>query len=295
MSKDLKDKLLQTGYFEDNEYLELYIKLMIVNKNRLYLKKSTNKHHIIPKSYYKMSNIPIDNSKENLINLLYKDHILAHYYLCLCTINELKQKQVFAFFSLVNRRWCYKNFVPETDLTSFQDLFKLKCETISKMNKGRSVSEEFRDKCRKRMLGKKLPSAGKKKSKKIICIETQQIFNSLQEANKWLGVQVIPALKHYNNQETVKGYHWAYLDDIETQVKYEKFKYKEPHILSKRKVKCVETNIEFDSVAEAVRWLHKNNKRGDVESCIRGKQQTAGGYHWLLIKNSEGVSYISEE
>lgn len=44
-------------------------------------------------------------------------------------------------------------------------------------------------------------------------------------------------------------------------------------------IKCVETNQVFKSVNEAKRWLGK----GDIQSCIDGRQKTAGGYHWVRL------------
>lgn len=49
--------------------------------------------------------------------------------------------------------------------------------------------------------------------------------------------------------------------------------------INARKIKCVELDLVFDSIADAKRWLGK----GDIQSCLRGKQHTAGGYHWTYI------------
>lgn len=279
----LKDRLLETNYFIDNIYLEKYIWLVQKNINTSPQAQVTNIHHIIPKAYYRLSNLEVDNSKENLVNLSYTNHILVHYYLCLCTKGKLKQSQLFAFFSLVSRKWSYKNFNPETDLKYYQSLLKLKNKQISKSNKGRKRSDEFRLKRSLYMKGRKLPASSEKKFKKVICIETQQIFNSLIDADKWIGASIIHALKHYNNQQTVKGYHWAYLDDIQTQNKLKEFIGKNPHKRKYIKVKCVELDLDFNSIAEATNWLLNNNKRGYIVGCLRNEQETAGGYHWIKI------------
>ena len=80
----LKEKLLSLGVFLDNEYLDFYCTLIVNNKSTAIEKFKTQKHHIIPKTYYKLNSLNIDNSCDNIVNLLYSDHILAHYYLCLC-------------------------------------------------------------------------------------------------------------------------------------------------------------------------------------------------------------------
>lgn len=44
-------------------------------------------------------------------------------------------------------------------------------------------------------------------------------------------------------------------------------------------IKCVETGEVFKSINDAKRWLGK----GDIQSCLSGRQKTAGGYHWLRL------------
>ena len=80
----LKNRLLELKVFVDNEYLDEYIHLIEKNKQTKRIKFKTQKHHIIPKKYYKVSNLEVNESKDNIINLLYSDHVLAHYLLCLC-------------------------------------------------------------------------------------------------------------------------------------------------------------------------------------------------------------------
>ena len=80
----LKEKLLNLGIIKDNEYLNKYVELIENNRNTQKQKFKTQIHHIVPQCYYRKLNIKVDNSKENLVNLLHKDHILAHYYLYEC-------------------------------------------------------------------------------------------------------------------------------------------------------------------------------------------------------------------
>lgn len=81
---NLKKLLLQKDLVIDNEYLEKYINLILDNLTTTMSKGKTQTHHIIPKYYFKSKNIKIQEDN-NLVNLLYKDHILAHYYLSLCS------------------------------------------------------------------------------------------------------------------------------------------------------------------------------------------------------------------
>ena len=80
----LKEKLLTLGIINDNEYLNKYCELIEANRETKREKFKTQKHHIIPRSYYKYLDIKVDNTKNNLVELLNKDHVLAHYYLVKC-------------------------------------------------------------------------------------------------------------------------------------------------------------------------------------------------------------------
>lgn len=68
--------------FKHNKFFYKYIKLIEKNPYTKNKKKGFQNHHIIPKCFYKLNNIEVDNSYNNLCTLSFKDHILAHYYIC---------------------------------------------------------------------------------------------------------------------------------------------------------------------------------------------------------------------
>lgn len=95
----IKQKLLDTNYFIDNEYLQKYIDIFSIplnNSDRL------EGHHILPKSYFAMTTKIVDNSPSNLRTITFKNHYLAHYYLTLCTKGLLKEKATLHFNRLNN-------------------------------------------------------------------------------------------------------------------------------------------------------------------------------------------------
>lgn len=99
---ELHEKLSDKEDFIDNDYLLKYIDLII--SNQLVEKtKYTQCHHIIPRHWFKLHDLPIDNSQDNLINLSLRDHVLAHYYLTFCTINQCKIKNVQSVFMMINQ------------------------------------------------------------------------------------------------------------------------------------------------------------------------------------------------
>ena len=101
--EELKTKLLDTNLFIDNEWLDKYVDLVLNNEVKQE-KFKTQKHHILQVAYFTHYNLPIDNSGKNLINLLYKDHILAHYYLMKCTTDWLKWANQSSFWQMIGRR-----------------------------------------------------------------------------------------------------------------------------------------------------------------------------------------------
>lgn len=80
---ELKEKLLKLNILNNNEFLNKYVKLICHPNNDLSLIMES--HHIIPVCYFRHLNLDIDNSIDNLISLDIKNHILAHYYLSMCS------------------------------------------------------------------------------------------------------------------------------------------------------------------------------------------------------------------
>ena len=79
--EELKEKLLLTNCFNDNEWLDKYINL-IINKSLVEkIKYKSAVHHIIPRHYFINENKNIDNSAKNLVYLyqaiIENPHILS--------------------------------------------------------------------------------------------------------------------------------------------------------------------------------------------------------------------------
>lgn len=82
---NLRKQLVECGLCIDNEYLDRYVDLINDNLDTPSVVRKTQQHHIKPRYYYKHTHRRLDNSKQNLVNLLYRDHVLAHYYLFKCS------------------------------------------------------------------------------------------------------------------------------------------------------------------------------------------------------------------
>lgn len=84
-----------TDVFEYNQH---FVAMMnIINAARLNPPECGHKHHIIPRCWYKMNNLPIDNSKDNLVLLTPEDHKKVHKLAAYCIIgSDMRSKMGFA-------------------------------------------------------------------------------------------------------------------------------------------------------------------------------------------------------
>lgn len=125
----------------------------------------------------------------------------------------------------------------------------------------------------------------------VICIETQEVFGSIKEAQKKKGIIGISnALR--GQSKIAGGYHWAHKQDEKTIEELSKFigrpqmKYNECYINNRhsRACRCVETGAVYPSISEAQRAT----KIGGISvACTTlkndGQKRTAGGYHWEFV------------
>ena len=140
---NIKETLLQTKEFIDNEYLDKYIELIEHNKNTNYIKFECNRHHIIPRYVFRKKNIPIDNSDNNLVNLFYKDHLLAHYYLSACAIGKGKYWNLYGLFRISGLKSCDKlniDFIKNLD--DYQKIYEEAVKAAPNHRKGTKCSLE---------------------------------------------------------------------------------------------------------------------------------------------------------
>ena len=120
------------------------------------------------------------------------------------------------------------------------------------------------------------------KYKPVICIETGITYESCQAADEAIGAsrgKVSAACT--GAQETVRGYHWCFLDDTERYNTLKHFSGMGKTLTTQpRQVYCIETKEIFSSIAEAKRQKRCNN----IEKCLSGERQKAGGYHWKYVE-----------
>ena len=294
----LKNRLIELGCLIDNDYLDLYVSLIIENQNNIKIAHKTNAHHIIPRAYFKLKNLPVDDSENNLCELLYIDHIRAHYYLLKCTCGEFKSRCYLAFQFIYG-----KYFSQDIEkLTEFDWEYIQKCHEEQRLLDSLSKKGVPKSESVKQKIGE--ANRGKKRS-----IETRtKISNSLKGKEPW----------NKGGKGTVTkgclGQHW-YTNGVNNILAFEcpeGFQmgrvnvhkgYKHPEEVRRKmsaakKDKCFGGN---NNKAHKVSMFSKDNKyirtfdtikeaeefvgAVGVGAVIKGKQKTCGGYIWKDGKN----------
>lgn len=126
-----------------------------------------------------------------------------------------------------------------------------------------------------------------KRHRKVVCINTGEVFLTAKEAGIKYNVNVYNACRE--NGKTA-GTHpitkerliWQYYDEWLIKPKEHKIIKRIKDIKKeKKKYICVETGVIYNSVKEAANSINVNCS--GISKVCRGKQKTAGGYHWQYI------------
>ena len=119
-------------------------------------------------------------------------------------------------------------------------------------------------------------------AKRIICIETKEIFDAVIDGarkNNADPSEIVKCCKNYG--KTAKGYHWAYLNDYNEGLFKNVDKKVGKHGM--KKVLCVESGNVFESLSEASKVMSIDSS--SIGRACKGKQNVAGGYHWEYVNN----------
>lgn len=132
-------------------------------------------------------------------------------------------------------------------------------------------------------------------SKRVVCRETGEVFNSLTEAAQWAGFKgrggsnisaQIKGLKKSAGKHPKTGVplHWYFEGEEEKASKIKKPK------TNAKKVKNIETNLIFNSLTEAAQWC--NGYNSNISKSCKSNGVTGGGrlpgnskiiLHWVYV------------
>ena len=146
---------------------------------------------------------------------------------------------------------------------------------------GHKVSDET-----KKILAEASTGQISSRRKKVICIETQEIFESLLAAANAFNLQPGKiSLCCTGKRQTNGGYHWAFADDTAQLSKYSGYIGQTPKNIKKSKpqqaVRCIELNLVFKTITDAAKAF--NTTKHCIWNCISGRCKTSCGYHWERI------------
>ena len=147
------------------EYNQHFVAMMnVINAARLNPPESGHKHHIIPRCWFKMNNLPVDNSEDNLVLLSYEDHQKVHKLAVLCACSSImKSRLAYAYHRLThgevldNNLWKSENHPLYGKHRSEETKRKMSAAHKGKTSpmKGKTLTDETCKKISEAMKGKK--------------------------------------------------------------------------------------------------------------------------------------------
>lgn len=250
---ELKDKLISLNIVIQNEYLDMYCTLVENNRNTPKQKYRTNRHHIIPRSYFKENNMQVDNSQENIVNLTYADHFLAHYYLSMCCIGRYKFYNELAVEYLQSKyNIDYNNYIELEEYQKFRE--RLAKERGDKLRgKPNPHTDEWNDKISKALMGKPTNRTPWNKGMRGVIHHTPETKKKISEAG--MGREVsketreklrIINLGNKNSVGKKVSDHTRYLQSVNNG--------------SNKRVRCIETGEVFYNLSECCRQAFFNKR-----------------------------------
>ena len=314
--KNIKNTLLSLDLVIDNEYLDKYVELIESNLTTKRQKYKTERHHIIPRVYYKHIkdksysswNNKHEVNTENVVNLLYKDHILAHYYLVNCAKEEwFKESMSMAFLMMTfYTKLSEDDIIKFKVLEKYQEIYEKSKQYFSNASRGKKhgrMSLESRQRLSKALKDK--PKSLEHKQ----ALKMARDFHASTKNRKSIYNKTLDKVKFVFEEELesylINGWQLGGKPlTIEAKQKIGKsnslaLKGKK-HVKEKKEgcifsglvgqqVVCVETKQIFENVDKARQWLKDTLgiEGGHIKNCCKNIQSTCGRYHWRYLKDYE--------
>lgn len=227
MDKEIKSKLLNTGLFNDDIWMDKYVNIVTYYDEGDYLKK----HHIIPKGCYKIMQIldkSIINDKSNIVKLSYNNHILAHYYLYKASKNdEARHLNLIALFNMLNEKHIDDvESLLQCSLENYEKMRKEFRTRVSEINKGKIVGEETKNKIRINHADCSGESNSRAVNVYVFDLNTKELIDTLGAISVASSSYDISNLRSYfkrNNGVYIRDNLVFYLYDYYNNVEIDKF------------------------------------------------------------------------
>ena len=122
------------------------------------------------------------------------------------------------------------------------------------------------------------PPKTKPQKRKVVCLETGELFETIRQAAKWLGMVHGTVSRACRKHMRAGGYHFRYLEEYK-ESETVNLTYKEP--IKGRSIVCVETGEIFSSMRQAERSKDINHRL--ISQACKDSSKTAGGCHWKFV------------
>ena len=200
-------------------YNQHFVAMMnVINAARLNPPESGHKHHIVPRCWFKMKNLPIDNSNDNLVLLTYEDHCKVHKLAYLCTTGKMKRNMAYAYHRLTGGELVTVNALKGVNCAIYgrrhtveeKENLSRKLKGRPSPNKGKHPSEETRRKLSEANKGKKRPKRTPEHCRKLSESikrtfgdpEHRRMNSERQKGHKWSNGSL--GMHWYNNGKVNK-------------------------------------------------------------------------------------------
>lgn len=130
---------------------------------------------------------------------------------------------------------------------------------------------------------------GTNKKRRVICVETDEEFKSIQAAARHYGVNRVTINRACKNPEKIAaGHHWKFVEttDETTEIEIVPVKKSLEKTTRQRRVMCLETGEIFESMTAAAR-CHPLTSANSISRACKETSRTAGGYHWLFVNKPQ--------
>ena len=283
---ELKKKLLGLGVFINNDYLDLYCSLIENNRQTRKETTKTQSHHIIPKCYFKSVDKLCDNTKANLVNLLYIDHARAHFYLSLCFSDKVLAGQNALVLKYILNQVQQKQNTSIEELLATDDL-----QRYYEVHRAYWTSDEYRQKKR---------AQAKKQFKDGYIWITDGVVNHTVSKTDTTWQARFPGFKYgrsmteasrQQRSESGKAAYSRYTTEQRLNLSKRMREQDRSILRHKHRVYCIDLDQTFETVKEAQIFV---GGIGDIVSCCQGNQLKAANHFWAYAEDTERIQFIKD-
>ena len=205
---------------------------------------------------------------------------------------KLKEIELIKWFNSTNRKFGY-NISSGGESKSGVKMSDESKRRLRELRLGKKLSVET-----KRKISEKQKGSNNQHARRVICLETMKIYDTLTQAQEETGAtKICDCCRHSLKHKSSGDLHWEYYDEQLSEKDYKDILYwileeeyqNKHHKMSEEnkkklvdscvvKVLCVESGEIFNSIIDACKKYGASP--ANVCNCCKGKRKTTKGLHW---------------